>query len=109
MSVPDRSFDQRLSALENANKIRSYRANLKRDIKAHHVSIVDILINPPAKIMTMKIQDLLLSAPKMGRVKVDKLLRTCRISPSKTVGGMSERQRNEMLHELRRANLVARG
>ena len=66
------------------------------------MNIVDLLNDPPSKIETMKIQDLLLSAPKMGRVKVDKLLRTCRISPSKTVGGLSPRQRGEILMEMRR-------
>lgn len=106
---PTRNHHQRMSALGNANEIRTYRANLKRDVKAGHRSIVDLLTDPPSKLQTMKIQDLLMSAPKMGRVKVDKLLRTCRISPSKTVGGMSERQRNEILVELRRANLVGRG
>jgi hypothetical protein len=43
-----------------------------------------------------------LAVPKMGRVKVDKLLRTCKISPSKTIGGLSERQRNEIVYMLTR-------
>jgi hypothetical protein len=34
-------------------------------------------------------------------VKVDKVLRMCRISPSKTVGGLSERQRVEIITYLR--------
>jgi len=102
MSVPDRSFDQRMSALDQANEIRTYRANLKRDVKAGRANIVDLLNDPPSKIETMKIYDLLLSTPKMGRVKVNKLLRACRISPSKTVGGMSPRQRDEILMEMRR-------
>ena len=40
---------------------------------------------------------MLLAVPKYGRVKVDKILRQCKISPSKTVGGLSERQRNELV------------
>lgn len=102
IQTPERSLQQRMDALENANEIRSYRANLKREIKAGRVSIVSLLVEPPEEIETMKIFDLLLVVPKMGRVKVNKLLMQCRISPSKTVGGMSERQRDEVVTMLRR-------
>jgi hypothetical protein len=46
--------------------------------------------------------DLLLAVPKYGRVKVNKILGTCKISPSKTVGGLSERQRRELVALMRR-------
>lgn len=95
--APERSLQQRMDALESANEIRTYRANLKKDIKAQRVSIVDLLLNPPDEIETMKIFDLLLVVPKMGRVKANKVLLQCRISPSKTIGGMSERQRDEVI------------
>ena len=36
------------------------------------------------------------------RVKVNKVLQVCRISPSKTIGGLSERQRAELISMLRR-------
>ena len=39
---------------------------------------------------------------KYGRVKVNRILTHCRISPSKTIGGLSERQRNELVSYLRR-------
>jgi hypothetical protein len=100
--TPERSLQQRMDALRNANEIRSYRANLKRDIKAQRISVVDLLIDPPVEVETMKIFDLLLSIPQMGRVKVNKLLMTCRISPSKTVDGMTDRQRAEMVVMMRR-------
>lgn len=102
MDVPDRSFDQRMAALLRANEIRTYRANLKRDIKAQRVNVVDILTDPPQKAESMHVIDLLLSVPKLGRVKVNTLLRQCRISPSKTLGGMSERQRDEIVFFLKR-------
>ena len=40
---------------------------------------------------------MLLAVPKYGRVKVNKILQQCRISPSKTIGGLSERQRTELV------------
>ena len=45
---------------------------------------------------TAKVADLLLAVPKHGPVKVDKLLRRCRIAPAKTIGGLSQRQREEL-------------
>jgi hypothetical protein len=46
--------------------------------------------------------DMLLAVPKYGRVKANKVLQQCRISPSKTIGGLSERQRTELVGLLRR-------
>ena len=45
---------------------------------------------------TAKVADLLLAVPKLGPVKVDKLLSHCRIAPTKTIGGLSARQRDEL-------------
>jgi hypothetical protein len=41
--------------------------------------------------------DMLMAVPKFGRVKAARLLNQCRISQSKTVGGLSERQRTELI------------
>jgi hypothetical protein len=100
--IPDRSLHQRMTALERANDIRTYRAQLKIDIKAGRKDVVKLLSTPPEKIETMKVFDLLLAVPKIGRTKITKMLNTCRMSPSKTVGGMSERQRQELIALLRR-------
>lgn len=100
--IPERSLRQRMEALDRANEIRTYRANLKRKIKSGRVSIIHLLLDPPEQLETMKIFDLLMAMPKMGRVKVNKILSQCRMSPSKTVGGMSERQRDELTTFLKR-------
>jgi hypothetical protein len=38
-----------------------------------------------------------MAVPKCGRVKSARIMEQCRISPSKTVGGLSGRQRGELL------------
>lgn len=91
-----------MDALQRANAIRSERAQLKRDLKAGRASIHELLGNPPEYLETAKVFDILLAVPKYGRVKANKILQTCRISPSKTIGGLSERQRNELVSLLRR-------
>jgi hypothetical protein len=101
-SAPERSLNQRMDALQRANEIRTRRAQLKRDLKGGRVSIHMLLLDPPEFLETAKVFDMLLAVPKYGRVKANKVLGTCRISPSKTIGGLSERQRNELVSLLRR-------
>jgi hypothetical protein len=95
-TAPERSLNQRMDALARANDIRSKRAELKRDLKAGRRSINQLLLEPPDFVETAKVCDMLLAVPKYGRVKVNKILVHCRISPSKTIGGLSERQRKEL-------------
>jgi len=101
-SVPTRSHDQRMRALEAANEIRTRRAQLKRDLKAGKVQIEGLLLDPPEYLETAKVFDMMLAVPKYGRVKANKILTQCRISPSKTIGGLSQRQRGELVGQLRR-------
>ena len=101
-TTPERSLNQRMDALARANEIRSARAQLKRDLKSGRCSIHSLLMEPPEYLETAKVFDMLLAVPKYGRVKVNKMLMTCRISPSKTIGGLSERQRGELVSLLRR-------
>jgi hypothetical protein len=100
--APERSYVQRMEALQRANEIRSRRAQLKRDLKGGRQPIDELLLGPPAFLETAKVFDLLLAVPKYGRVKVNKILTQCKISPSKTVGGLSERQRRELVAFMRR-------
>lgn len=101
-AVPERSLVQRLAALDRANAVRTGRRDLKRDLKAGRQSIHALLLDPPAYVATMKLYDAMLAVPKYGRVKVNKILGRCRVSPSKTIGGLSERQRDELVGLLRR-------
>lgn len=100
--TPERSLTQRKEALKKANDVRTQRALLKRDIKAGRRQIHVLLHNPPDYILTAKVADLLVMVPKFGRVKVNRALNHCRISPSKTIGGLSQRQRNELVAYMQR-------
>ena len=95
--APARSLDQRMEALRRANDIRVRRAQLKKDLKDGRVSIEKILLDPPEYVSTAKVFDMLMAVPKLGRVKATRFLNLCRISQSKTVGGLSERQRSELV------------
>jgi hypothetical protein len=95
--APLRSLDQRMDALRRANDVRVRRAQLKKDLKEGRVRIEQILGNPPEYVSTAKVIDILMAVPKFGRVKAARFLNTCRISQSKTVGGLSDRQRAELI------------
>lgn len=93
-STPDRSLLQRRQSLIRANEVRTHRARLKvqmRDGLDPRALFDDELCE------TMKVIDLLVSIPKVGRVTARTMLNRAQVSPSKTLGGMSARQRNEML------------
>ncbi|MEJ7875130.1 MAG: integration host factor, actinobacterial type [Solirubrobacterales bacterium] len=100
--VPERTHDQRMRALQRANDIRTRRAQLKRDLKAGKANVDRLLLDPPEWVESAKVFDMILAVPKYGRVKANKILGQCRISPSKTIGGLSQRQRAELVQMLRR-------
>ncbi len=98
MTAPERSLKQRHDALERANEIRTYRARLKRDLKASGRveatrRVAALVRKPTPSLLTMKVGELMLTVPAIGTVKAGTMLRKLAIAPSKTVGGMSVRQR----------------
>jgi hypothetical protein len=100
--APERSLTQRMEALNEANRIRTRRAQLKKDLRSGRANINVLLLSPPDYILSAKVSDMLLAVPKYGHVKVNKILAQCRISPSKTIGGLSQRQRAELVSHFRR-------
>ena len=89
--------EQYMQALAQANVIRCWRAELKKDIRRGRTPAVGVLESPPRQAQTMRVLDLLLAMPKVGRVKANRMLRSAGVSPSATLGGLSERQRAGLL------------
>ena len=89
-----------MEALKRANHVRSQRASLKAELKRGSVAITDVIQDPPEYVQTAKIVDVIMAAPKYGRVKAARVMERCRVSPSKTVGGLSERQRRDLIAAL---------
>lgn len=102
MSVPVRDLQQRFDALAHANKVRAARAQVKRDLKRDRTleDGLRILADPPMLLHTMKVETLLLSLKGIGRTKANEMLRRTGTSPSKTLAGLSFRQRDELLCQL---------
>jgi len=100
-STPQRSLDQRMDALRRANEIRSQRAELKKRLKSGELAVYELIDDPPDYVLTAKVFDMIVAAPKYGKVKATRLLNQCRISQGKTLGGLSDRQRQELVELLR--------
>jgi hypothetical protein len=94
-AAPERSLEQRMAALESANKIRIARAEWKKQVKRHPELRLAPFADP--LFASMKVGIYLTALPKVGRTKANKILMRSRISPNKTLGGMTERQRVELL------------
>lgn len=99
-SFAQRTADQRLQALAIANEVRSRRSALKRDLKAGRRSAVSLLADPPSWLETMKVIDLLIATPRWGRGKASNALKLAGVSPSKTLAGLSKRQRDALIQAL---------
>jgi len=100
--TPQRSLDHRLDALRRANEIRSLRAKLKKDLKSGDLSVDEVIAEPIDDfVLTAKVFDIIVAAPKYGKVKATRLLNQCRISQGKTLGGLSTRQRDELVDLLK--------
>jgi transposase len=99
--VPRRSHEQRLRALDQANDVRTARAALKKQLASGKVELAQILADPPPLLRTAPVRDLLLTLPKIGPVKAARILAHCGIAHSKTLAGLSERQRGELINLFR--------
>ena len=100
--APGRTLDQRMRALRQANEIRIGRARPKKELAAGKVPIEAVLARPPKVAKTARIYDLLLALPKVGPARAGRSLTRCRIAPSKTLGGLTKRQRAELIGLFRR-------
>lgn len=95
--APDRSLEQRQAALSRAQEVRRRRAALRRDLRAGRADVAGLIASPPDWLESMKVYDLLLTLPWWGRVKATKALRAVHVSPTRTLGGLSTRQRAELI------------
>jgi hypothetical protein len=98
--APERTSQERLSALEDANRVRFARAAAKRELKSGKLDIYDLLMDPSEELKGAKVEEMLLAMRGMGRVKVTRLLREARISRSKTLVGLTHGQRDRLIRAL---------
>lgn len=98
--TPERTSQERFTALEEANRVRFARAAAKRDLKSGSLDIYDLLMEPSEELKGAKVEEMLLAMRGMGRIKVTRLLRDAKISRSKTLVGLTHGQRDRLIRAL---------
>src|ERR1700750_1607997 len=87
---------QHMRALEQANRVRLARAELKRQVAQGELTAAEVVLTCPWEADRISIADLLLSQHRWGRTRCHRFLGSMRISETKTIGTLTERQRQEM-------------
>lgn len=95
-----RTGEQRTESLRKANDVRLARAQLKRRLAAREVEAWRLLKDPPGWLLTMRVEDLLRAQRGWSFNRACRTLRAVMASESKTVGGLSQRQRAELVRLL---------
>lgn len=92
---------QYMRALERANKVRLARAELKRRICTGEIDVTDVLLDCPWEADSMAVADLLMSQRRWGQTRCRKFLAQLPMSEKKTVGSLTDRQRQTLVAMLR--------
>jgi predicted oxidoreductase len=98
VAPPPLTREKRLEALKRANEVRTLRSHLKRVMTRDRA--VMTVKRPPKYAETMTVHALLVSVPKLGPVKANRIMVDLGISHRKTLGGLSDRQRRVLAQEL---------
>jgi len=88
---------QHLRALEQANRVRLARAELKRRVALQQTSVVEVILDCPWQAESMSISDLLMSQRRWGRARCRRLLVSLGIPENKQIGTFTERQRSALV------------
>lgn len=91
---------QHLQALQRANRVRLARAELKRRIADGELTAGEVILTSPWEAASMAIGDVLMSQRRWGGTRCRKFLAMFRISETKTVGSLTERQRHALAAQL---------
>ncbi len=94
------SGPQHLRALQRANEVRLARAELKRRVAEGELTASEVVLDAPWEAQSMAIADLLMSQRRWGRTRCRRFLAQVPLSETKTIGSLTERQRNAVAAQL---------
>lgn len=92
---------QHMRALEQANRVRLARAELKRQVADGATTVAEVVAECPWEAESMTIADLLMSQHRWGRTRCRRFLASIPMTETKTIGSMTERQRSTLAARLR--------
>ena len=98
MTPPVRSAEQRAAALESAMRVRAERADLRRRLKSGDATAPATLED--AGFSGVRVKWFLESLPAIGPARAEAIMREVQIASGRRLGGLSDRQRAELLARL---------
>jgi hypothetical protein len=104
---PEQQKAQRENALENANRIRSYRAGVKQLVAEAKLQPDEVLVCGDPKLHNMAIEQLLVVVPGLGKTGRRRMLGRGLIPATTTIEDLTARQRGYLLVQLRRHREVS--
>jgi hypothetical protein len=85
-----------MRALERANEVRLARAELKRKVAMDEIEVAEVILDCPSEAQSMAVADLLMSQRRWGQARCRKFLAQIPMSEKKTIGSMTDRQRQTL-------------
>jgi hypothetical protein len=92
---------QHLRALEQANRVRLARAELKRRVATQTTTVADVVLDCPWEAESMALSDLLMSQRRWGRARCRRVLVSVGLPENKQIGTLTDRQRRALAATLR--------
>lgn len=92
---------QHLRALEQANRVRLARAELKRSVAIQATTVADVVLDCPWEAESMELSDLLMSQRRWGRARCRRVLLSLGLPENKQIGTLTERQRRALASTLK--------
>jgi len=87
---------QHLRALEQANRVRLARAELKRRVATQTTTVADVVLDCPWEAESMALSDLLMSQRRWGRARCRRVLLSVGLPENKQIGTLTDRQRRAL-------------
>ena len=87
---------QHMRALQRANEVRLARAELKRRVTDGETTAADVILASPWEAESMAVAELLMSQHRWGHTRARRFLATIPMTETKTIGSMTERQRQSL-------------
>jgi hypothetical protein len=87
---------QHLRALEQANRVRLARAELKRRVATQAITVADVILECPWEAESMALSDLLMSQRRWGCARCRRVLLSLGLPENKQIGTLTDRQRRAL-------------
>ena len=101
MSLPKLTDEEKLHALEKAQRMRRQRAEIREQLKSGKIALQDVLNQADDDVVgRMRVSYLLQSLPQIGKVTSRRIMEEIGIHENRRVRGLGHRQVEALLKKL---------